>query len=46
MSNDVDFNAGAAWGSRREGAESIAKRWIKLITRLQALDPAFADWYG
>ena len=40
-----DFSATATWGSRREGAEALAKRWIKLITRLQALDPVFADWY-
>jgi len=45
MSEDVHYSAGAFWGSRREGPESIAERWIKLITRLQALDPVFADWY-
>jgi hypothetical protein len=45
MSDDVDFSATATWGSRREGPEDLAERWIKLITRLQALNPVFADWY-
>jgi len=45
MNDDVHFSAGAFWGSRREGADSIAERWIKLISRLQALDPVVAKWY-
>jgi hypothetical protein len=40
-----DFSATATWGSRREGPEALAERWVKLIARLQALDPVFADWY-
>ncbi|HUI22394.1 MAG TPA: Imm52 family immunity protein [Methylocella sp.] len=40
-----DFGATATWGSRREVPEALADRWIKLITRLQAIDPVFAHWY-
>jgi len=45
MSAHVDFEAMATWGSRREGPEALAERWITLITRLKAIDPAFANWY-
>ncbi len=40
---DIHFVC-AYWGRRSETAEALAVRWIALIARLQAVDPAFAHW--
>ena len=38
------FSAVAVWGWRAEPAEALAARWLAYVTRLQAIDPAFAHW--
>ncbi|QXX74319.1 Imm52 family immunity protein [Methylovirgula sp. HY1] len=39
------YHTGVFWGPREEKPEELAARWLKLIARLQAVDPIFAHWY-
>ncbi|HUI19536.1 MAG TPA: hypothetical protein VLZ74_00605 [Methylocella sp.] len=39
------LHRGFSWGPRQETPEELAARWLKLIVRLQAIDPIFAHWY-
>ena len=38
------FSAVAVWGWRAEPAAALATRWLTLVARLQAIDPALAHW--
>jgi hypothetical protein len=40
-----EFYAGVFWGAREETSEELAARWLRLISRLQAVDPIFTNWY-
>ncbi|MHB8886094.1 MAG: Imm52 family immunity protein [Methylovirgula sp.] len=41
----LDYYTGVFWGPREESPEQLAARWLKLIERLQQIDPLFAHWY-
>ncbi|MHB8885271.1 MAG: Imm52 family immunity protein [Methylovirgula sp.] len=45
MTPGLDYYTGVFWGPRQETPAALAARWIKLIARLQAVDPTFAHWY-
>jgi hypothetical protein len=45
MTPGLGYHTGVFWGPRQETPEELAARWIKLIARLQAIDPIFAHWY-
>ncbi len=38
------YSAGAFWGPRRETPQALAARFLKLLGRLQDIDPAFSGW--
>jgi Immunity protein 52 len=45
MKPGLGYYNGVFRGPRQETPEELAARWIKLIARLQAIDPIFAHWY-
>src|SRR5579863_110940 len=45
MNFGLHYYAGVFWGPRQESPEELAARWLKLIARLQTLDPIFAHWF-
>lgn len=45
MTPGLDYSTRVFWGPRQETPEELAARWLKLIARLQAIDPIFAHWF-
>ena len=45
MTSELDYYTGVFWGPRKETPEELAARLLKLIARLQMIDPIFAHWY-
>lgn len=45
MNPESDYYTGVFWGAREETPAELAARWLKLIPRLQMIDPIFVHWY-
>ena len=45
MTPGLDYYTGVFWGPCQETPEELAARWLKLIARLQQIDPIFTHWY-
>ncbi len=45
MTPGLSYSVFTRWGPRQETPEDLAARWLKLIARLQAVNPIFAHWY-